>query len=137
MANRLYPLYKQALLGAGVNLAAGSVKAQLIDAGAYTYSDAHQFLSSVPAGAKIGAAVSLTSKTVAAGVFDAADATFTSVPAGSGSASAVEALAIYRDTGDASTSELIAYIDTASGLPFAPDGGNLTVTWDEAGIFSL
>ena len=41
-----------------------------------------------------------------------------------------EALLIYKDTGTEATSPLIAYIDTATGLPVTPNGGNITVTWD-------
>lgn len=135
--NKLFPRYKENLLGSGVNLVTGTIKAQLVDTGAYTQSDSHQFLSAVPSAARIGAAVTLGSKTVTNGVFDAADATFSSVPAGSGSANAAEALIIYRDSGTESTSELIAYIDTATGLPITPNGGNVSVTWDAAGIFAL
>lgn len=137
MANRLYPKYKEALLGAGVNLATGTIKAQLVDTGAYTYADTDQFLSAIPAAARIGAAVTLASKTVVGGVFDADDIAFTSVPAGSGTANAAEAIVIYRDTGTAGTSELIAIIDTATGLPITPNGGNVSVTWAAGGIFSL
>lgn len=52
--SNLYPKYKEALLSGGVNLLTGGVKAVLIELGAYTYSDAHQFLSSVPSAARIG-----------------------------------------------------------------------------------
>lgn len=137
MANKLYPRYKEALLGAGVNLATGTIKAQLVDTGAYTYSDTHQYLAAVPSAARIGTAVTLASKTVANGAFDAADVTFSSVPAGSGSASAVEAIVIYRDSGAEGTSELVAFIDTATGLPITPNGGNVSVVWDAGGIFAL
>lgn len=137
MSNRLFPLYKQTLLGAGVNLLAGTVRAQLVDTGAYVFADTHQFLSSIPAGARIGTPFTLTGKTVTNGVFDAADGTFVSVPAGSGTAATVEALVLYRDTGDPTTSDLIAYIDAATGLPFTPDGGNANVTWPGGGIFNL
>lgn len=137
MANRLYPTLKEKLLGTGVNFITGTIKAQLIDTGVYSYADAHSFLAAVPAPARIGSPITLGSKTITSGVFDAADGTFTSVPAGSGSASTVEAIILYRDTGDPTTSDLIAYIDIATGLPFTPDGGNANVTWPGGGIFSL
>ena len=137
MANKLYPKYKQALLGAGVNLVAGTVKAQLIDTGAYVYSDSDQYLNAVPAAARVGGAATLANKTVVNGVFDADDVLFTSVPAGSGTADKEEAILLYRDSGAEGTSELIAFIDTATGLPVTPNGGNITVTWAAAGIFSL
>lgn len=138
MANKLYPKYKQALLTAGVNLVTGTVKAQLVDTSTYTYSDTHQFLSDVPAAARYGTAATLANKTVVNGLFDADDALFTSVPAGSsGSTDKEEAIILYLDTGTASTSQLIYYIDTATGLPVTPNGGNIVVSWDANGIFQL
>ena len=70
-------------------------------------------------------------------MFDADDTTFTSVPAGTGSASAAESLAFYKDTGSPATSSLIALFDTAMGLPVTPDGGNVRITYDVLGILSL
>ena len=74
----------------------------------------------------------LASKTNVLGVCDAADVTFSAV---SGDVS--EAVVVYRDSGVAGTSELIAYIDTATGLPVTPNGGDITITWNASGIFSL
>lgn len=56
-------------------------------------------------GALVGAKVTLASPTVTAGVADMADAVFTSVTGAS-----VECLAIFKDTGTASTSRMIALI---------------------------
>lgn len=141
MANALYPLYKQKLLdpgtlgttsGTAVDLADDTIKVALVDTGTYTYSSAHEFYSSVSS-AVVGTPQTLASKTVTTGTFDAADVTFTSV-----SGVSVEALVIYKDTGTAATSSLIAYIDTvASGLPVTPNGGNITITWNASGIFAL
>ncbi len=137
MANKIYPKFKQALLGAGVNLLTGTIKAVLIDTGQYAQSDADQFLSAVPAAARVGTPPTLVNKTVLNGTFDADDVLFTSVPAGTGTGDKDEAVILYRDTGDAATSELIAFIDTATGLPVMPNGGNVIVTWNAGGIFSL
>ena len=138
MANKIYPKYKQALLSTGVNLLTGAIKAQLVDTSSYAYSDAHQFLSSIPVAARYGSAATLANKTVTDGLFDADDALFTSVPAGAaGTTDKEEAIVVYRDTGDPATSELIYYIDTATGLPVTPNGGNVVVAWDAAGIFKL
>ena len=137
MANTLYPLAKPKLRTRTVNLTTDTIKVQLVDTGAYTYSAAHEFLSDIPAGARIGAPQTLANKADYFGMFDADDTTFTSVPAGTGTASAAEALAIYKDTGAAATSSLIALFDTATGLPVTPDGGNIRITWDAAGLLSL
>lgn len=141
MANALYPKYKQKLLdpgtlgttsGTAVDLADDTIKIALVDTGTYTYSTAHEFYSSVSS-AVVGTPQTLASKTVTDGTFDAADVTFSSV-----TGSSVEALVIYKDTGTASTSSLVAYIDVvASGLPVTPNGGNITVTFNASGIFSL
>lgn len=133
MANALYPLYKQAVLDAltDVDVNNGTVKVALVDTGTYTYSAAHQFLSSLTG--VVGTAQTLTTKTVVNGLFDADDAVFTSV-----SGASVEALVIYIDTGVAGTSRLVAYIDTGvTGLPVTPNGGNINLAWNASGIFQL
>lgn len=140
MANLLYPKYKEALLAAGANLSTGVVKAVLVDTGAYTYSAAHEFMSSVTG--IIGTAVTLTNKTITGGVFDADDITFAAVPAGSSTAAAAEAIILYLETGGTGTpadDRLIAYFDTATGLPVTPNGGDITIAWDSGAnkIFAL
>lgn len=47
MANALYPKFKESLLQASVSLSSGTVKVALVDTGTYTYSPAHQYLSSL------------------------------------------------------------------------------------------
>lgn len=141
MANALYPLAKQKFLapgtlgstsGTAINLSTDTIKIALVDTGTYTYSSSHEFYTSISS-AVIGTPVTLSSKTVTNGVFDAADVTFTAV-----SGSSVEALVIYKDTGTSSTSSLVDYIDVvASGLPVTPNGGDITVTFNASGIFSL
>jgi hypothetical protein len=77
----------------------------------------------------------LGSKTVAGGAFDAADPTFSTVPAGEIS----EGVVIYKDTGNPATSPVIAYIDTITGFPLTTNGGDITIQWDNGAfkIFSL
>lgn len=135
MANALYGLGRQAFLDGNISWTSATIKAILIDTGAYTVNlTTHQYLSDISGYAIIGSAVTLASKTVTLGVADAADLTFTSV-----TGTSVEAIVIYKDTGTGSTSPLIAYIDTATGLPVTPNGGNITVTWDSGAnrIFKL
>jgi hypothetical protein len=134
MANRMYDKGREAIAGS-LDLSSATIKGVLVDSGAYTPDTAtHQFLSDVPAGARIATSGALTSKTLTAGVFDAADTVFTAV---SGVQS--EYVILYEDTGAAGTSRLIAIIDTATGLPVTPNGGDITVTWDNGAnkIFKL
>ena len=103
-----------------------TIKVILVDTGAYTPQTAiHQYLADIPLSARIAGPVTLTSKATVGGAADGADVTFTSV-----SGPTIEAIVIYRDTGTEATSPLIAYIDTATGLPITPNGGDIIVTWD-------
>ena len=75
MANALYDKGREAFLAGGINWSGDSIKAVLVDTGAYTVNLAtHQFLSDIPAGARIATSANLGSKTVAAGVADAGGA---------------------------------------------------------------
>jgi len=129
MAAAVYPLAKQAFLTAGINLSTDTIKCALVDTGTYTYSAAHQFLTSLTG--VIGTAVTMTTKTVALGVFDADDTPFTAVTGAS-----IEAVVIYKDTGVAGSSPLIAFID---GISVVPSGGDIIVVWDSGAnrIFAL
>lgn len=131
MANALYPLFKQGLLQGDIALDTDTVKVALVDTGSYTYSAAHQFLSSVSGITATSGA--LTGKTFTNGTFDSDDPTFGAV---SGAVS--EALVLFVDTGSAATSRLIAYYDTGvTGLPVTPNGGTINVTVNASGWFSL
>lgn len=135
MANALYDLGRQAFLDGDLDWSANNIKVILVDTSAYTVNLAtDQFLSIIAGGAIIATSANLSGKTSTAGVADANDVTFNSV-----SGASVEALVIYQDSGSAATSRLIAYIDTATGLPVTPNGGNITVTWDSGAnrIFKL
>ena len=135
MANALYDFGRQGFLEGTIDWDTDTIKAVLVDTALYTVNLAtHDNLDDVPAGARIATSGALGSKTVTAGVADAADATFTAVTGAS-----IEAIVLYKDTGVESTSRLIAYIDTATGLPVTPSGGDITVAWDNGAnkIFKL
>jgi hypothetical protein len=132
MANAIYPKWKEAISQASANSAlTGTVKVALVDTGTYTYSAAHEFLSSLTG--RVGTDQTIGTKTYTNGVFDGADVTFSAV-----SGASVEALVIYIDTGVAGTSRLVAYIDTGvTGLPVTPNGGDISVTFNASGIFAI
>ena len=132
MANAIYPKWKEALIQGIANASlAGTLKAALVDTGVYTYSAAHEFLSSLTG--RVGTDQTLGSKTYTNGILDAADPTFPNV-----SGNTVEAVVLYLDTGVAGTSRLVAYLDTGVGnLPVTPNGGNIGIQWDAAGIIGI
>lgn len=104
------------------------------DASDYTFSSAHDFLDDVPSGARVATSGNLGSKTIANGTFDSADFTWSSV---TGDQS--EQIIIYDDTpGTEATKNLIAFYDTGiTGMPVTPNGGNINVTVNASGWFSL
>lgn len=139
MANAVYDLWKQEILkGTANNLlnsadgATTGVFAALVDTGLYTFSQAHQFYSSL-AGV-VGTDQEITVKTQALGVFDGNDVTFTAVTGAS-----VEAIVLYRKNVGANTTwPLIAFIDTGvTNLPVTPNGGNIVINWNASGIFKI
>jgi hypothetical protein len=133
MANAIYPKAKEQFLQAGINMSSATIKVALVDTGTYTYSAAHEFLSSVSG--IVGTAQTLGSKAFTNGVFDAADVTFPAV-----TGNTAEALLIYVDTGVAGTSRLILFQDTGvTGLPVTPNGGDINLVFDNGAnkIFAL
>lgn len=138
MANAIYPKYKQSLLdldaNSDLNAAEGTtgVFVALVDTGTYTYASTHQFYSDLSG--IVGTDQEITTKTITNGTFDGADVTFTSVTGNS-----VEALVLYRKNAGANTTwRLVAYIDTGvTGLPVTPNGGDISITWNASGIFTL
>jgi hypothetical protein len=133
MANALYPKAKEAFLNKDIDMVDDTIVIALVDTANYTYSATHQYRSDVSNTAIISTST-LSNKTTTNGVFDADDATFTSVTGAN-----AEALIIYQDTGNQATSRLIAYIDSATGLPILPNGGDITVAFSSGSskIFAL
>lgn len=132
MANLLYPKAKESFLKGEIDLSSDTIKVVFVDQGDYTYSASHQFLSDVAGAGIVGTAVALGSKTTTLGTFDAADSTLSAV-----TGDPFEYILIYKDTGVAGTSRLIALLDTATGLTMTPSGSNVLVAWHASGIFGL
>lgn len=136
MSNFLYDKARESFLNAQINWTSDTIKAVYVDTALYTPNQStHQFLSDIAAGARVYISAAFTGKTTTGGVANAAPLT----PPGITGAS-IEALVIFQDTGVATTSRLIAYIDTvASGLPVTPNGGPINTTWDTGAnkIFKL
>lgn len=125
MANTLYPKGRQKFLEGGIAWLTDTIKVILVDTAAYTYSSSHEFLSNIPLGARVGTAVTLTTKTSTNGVADADDVTFVAL-----TGAELEAVVIFKDTGVEATSPLIAWFDTGVGLPLTPNSGNVPLIWD-------
>ena len=135
ISNSLFDKGRQKFLEGSIAWLTDDIKAALIDAADYTVNlGTDEFLSDVAGGAIVSTSANFSGKTSTGGVADADDIAFTLV---TGDQS--EALIIYKDTGSAATSPLIAYIDSATGLPFTPTGGSIDVGWSNGSnkIFRL
>jgi len=139
MANALYNPFKDQLLSnaTAIDLDSGgdTVKATLIDSADYTFSAAHDEYSGggtdVATAAKVAESSALTSPTTTNGTYDTADFTWSSV---SGDVS--EAIILWDDT--VTNDRLMAFYDTGmTGMPVTPNGGNINVTVNGSGWFSL
>lgn len=134
MANAVYPTFKTAVMSGDIDLLGDTVKCALVSKTTggggddYTYSAAHDFFNDVPEGSIVSAGVALSNKAITTGAFSCDPIVFDDV-ADPGGGQQGEALVFYIDSGDASTSPLIAYVDTATGLPVAPNGEDITVTF--------
>jgi hypothetical protein len=139
MANAVVVAFRNGVLGSHatrVDLDADTIKVALIDHGTATPLPAtHDFYNDFSAGLVGALSAALTTKTigtVAAGVFDADNVTFTAV-----SGNSAESVNVIKDTGTGSTSDYISYWDTGTGLPVTPNGGDITVTWSASGLFTF
>jgi hypothetical protein len=127
MANALYDLARQSFLSGGIKWDADAISVLLVSDGYAVNLATHHYLTCITAGARINNSIGLaiTSPTILSGVADGADVTFTAV-----TGNTAGYIVIYQSTGLSTTSQLIAYIDTATGLPVLPNGGDITVQWD-------
>jgi len=139
MANVVYPTYKTVAISPGLDLVtASTLKVCLVSTTTgvtnYVYLATHQFFSSVPAASILAPGVALTGKAAANGALTASSVVLPSVPAptGANAAATGQALVFYNDTGTAATSQLVAYMDTETGLPVTPNGANITINFSGA-----
>ena len=143
MANSFYDAFLNGILGAHatrVDLDADTIVIALVDAGtADGAPDAavDDFWDDQDSGL-IDTASTLAAKTVgvvAAGVFDNTTDPAPAFAAVTGAT--VEDVVMFKDTGTPTTSNLICYWDTATGLPLTPNGGDVNVTFNASGIIKV
>jgi hypothetical protein len=140
VANALFDSGRQGFLTASMGWLAGSVPGTwvLYLTGSCAYNiNTNTFLSDVPAAVWRARGTYLVNKTVTAGVADADDTTIAAVGS-AGSATAHYLLAV-NETNASQTSLLGFLIDTATGLPFLPNGADVNIVFDAGAnkIFKL
>ena len=126
MANFIYGKAKQSLLNGEFNISSDSLKVLLVTDSYVPSQNTDQFVSNISGSYIKERTSSLTNVTNILGVIDADDVTVAEY-----SGLAFKALVIYKDSGTDSTSRLLAYIDTATGIPFLGINAvtNITINW--------
>lgn len=135
MANALYDKGREGFLGGDIDWDANTIKASLIDEADDTVDlAADDFWDDRAAAARVFISGAFTTKTKTNGVADADDVVMSAV-----TGDQAESIDIFADSGVESTSRMICNIDTATGLPVTPNGGNITLQWDSGAnkIFKL
>lgn len=139
-ANAHYDLGREGILLCEISVSVATVKWLLVDSAVYTVNLAtHKFASSIAS--VVATSPALTTKTETAGVFDADDATLTAVTGAQSEALVLIQSSAVGGGADvaASAQRLIGYVDTATGLPVTPNGGNINIVHDSGAnrIFKL
>lgn len=130
MANALYDKGRQGFLDGSIDWDTNDIRLILIDEADDTIDLAvDDNLDDRVVGSRVATSGAFASKTVLNGVADAGNVVLSNV---TGDPS--ESIDIYQHTGTESTSRLICNIDTATGLPVTPNGGNITVQWSDTGL---
>lgn len=140
MANQLTDTGREGFLVASYGWKSGSVPATWVP---YIVGSMGNTLNSIVFLSDVTSAVwrargtYLANKTTASGIADADDTVVAAVGS-AGSATAMYILLV-NETGASNTSLVGAVIDTATGLPFLPNGGDVQIVWDAGAnrIFKL
>jgi hypothetical protein len=122
----VYPSAVDKFLGGDIDAGTATVKAQLTDG--YVYSAAHDTLSDVGAGTRVGTAVTVTVDSIAGGELNIDPITFPSVATGK----VVDGVVFYIDAGAGEANVLLCHIDRrADTVPLAitTNDGNIVMTW--------
>lgn len=139
MADVIYNSFKKDIANGSIDLDTATIKVALVTSSYTPDQDAHTKFSDITnevsgTGYTAGGAT-LTTPSVTQdntnnrGVFDADDVTWSS------STITARGAVLYKSTGTASTSPLIAYIDF--GADKTSTSGNFTIQWNASGILTL
>lgn len=141
MASQIYNSYKLKLMDSSTKIshAVDTLKVALVTSTYTPNIDSHDFFDDITnevvgtgytaGGATLASPTATQDSTDDEAVFDAADTTWTT------SSLTARAAILYKSTGTASTSPLIAYIDF--GADFTTVTGTLTITWASEGILNI
>src|SRR3990172_8071125 len=143
MSNSLFLSGRQGFLDGTIDWDTDTIRVVFISRGAggtngYNALTDITFLTQIPDSGRLRMSeTAFGAKTTASGIADADDHTASAVSAVANSV--IGAIVIYADSGSPSTSRLIAWIDTATGLPASPNNGDVTLQFSNGAskIFML
>ena len=108
-------------------------KTGLVDTADYTFSQTHEFRDAAGLAAGIeetSAGMTLVDGALD-GIGDASDVTFVGT-----AGDTCEGILLWQEIGSAATDRLVAWWDTAGGLPVTL-GGDVTVQWNASGVIQI
>lgn len=124
MAAGLFDKARDKFLNGDIDWDNDTIKVSLLGSG-YTADMANDEFYSSASSAAIGDPIEIDNRSTAAGVANGDPVTSGTLSTGS----TVTQIVIWKDTGDASTSPLIARLDLS---PIPTNGGTVKITWDTA-----
>jgi len=132
MANALFDPGREGIIDDTISLTVGVIKTCLMRG--YTFNAAHKFMNELVATGTIHLTnAALASKTYTNGVFDAADQALGAVTANANNHVVIiyQASAVTGGSDVAQSAQrVIAFIDTGTNYPIIPNGGDITLAWD-------
>lgn len=123
MADQVYPLALQAFASKQIDWINDNIKLLLVSSG-YTYSSSHQYISDIGGANIVARSPNLTGKSATNGVLNASTTTVSSV-----TGSTITQIILAQDSGVDGSSRLIAKLDSYTGLPLTPNGGDVPVAF--------
>ena len=132
MSNSLFVSARAGFLAGDIAWDTDTIKVVFISKGAggngYSALTDITFLTQIPDSGRLRMSeTALGAKTTASGIADADDHTASAVSAVANSV--IGAIVLYADSGSPSTSRLIGWIDTGTGIPASPNGGDIQISW--------
>lgn len=135
MSNAMYDKGRDAFANKLIDWVNDDIRVALLSSGYTPNLSTHQYVSDLGANIVARSASSISGKSTLAGVCDATNHVIASV-----SGSQITRIALYQYNASDSAARLIGLIDSAAyGLPYTPDGTNITIIWDDGAnkIFKL
>lgn len=124
MASALFDPGREGFLDGSIDWDSFDIRVMLVKS-TYTFNASHKFITDLGA-VDNGRSAALAGKTVTNGVAGASDTSLVATVA-----VACNALVVFYHTGADGTARLIAYIDSATGLPCTPAAGQtINIAWD-------